>query len=323
MPPGPASRGAASVIVPATTANLGCAFDCAGIALNLYLRASATPSAAGFTVDYRGPGAAQIPLDASNIVVQAIRRVAAQARRELPGAQVDLQNEIPLGVGLGSSAAAIVAGVLLGAELCGVEMDAAGAVRAALELEHHPDNIAAAVYGGIVVAATTGSGVLTSKTEVSPALDFVAVVPEVPLPTEKARAALPPQYSRADVVHNLQRAAVLAARFFSAKGEVPDLSPELFDDRLHQPYRSPFVPGIAQCLAFRHPGLAGIFLSGAGSSVMAIARHSAREIGDALVAEFRQQGTAAQALLLKADNRGAQVVSSSDAHTLHPVAPER
>ncbi len=146
---------------------------------------------------------------------------------------------------------------------------------------------------------------LVAKAGVSESLHFVAVIPEVPLPTEKARAVLPAQYSRRDVVANLQRTALLTASFFSG-GE---LSPELFRDALHQPYRSPLVPGIAECLAFRHPDLAGVFLSGAGSAVMAVARHSAAEIGDALVREFGRMGTGAKALLLKADNRGARISS--------------
>ena len=225
----------------------------------------------------------------------------------LPSVQLDVQNDIPLGVGLGSSAAAIIAGILLGGRLCGTELSSAAALRLAAEIEGHPDNVAAARHGGFVVAAMPegAADVLVAKANVSQALDFVTVIPDVALPTEKARAVLPPQYSRRDVVANLQRTALLAANFFSG-GE---LSPELFRDALHQPYRSPLVPGIAECLAFRHAGLAGVFLSGAGSAVMAIVRHSSREIGDALVGEFQRKGTAARSLELKADNSGAKVLS--------------
>ena len=165
-------------------------------------------------------------------------------------------------------------------------------MRLALEIEGHPDNVAAALHGGMVVAMTAEDRKCSSPRRQYPrSLDFVAVIPEVPLPTEKARAVLPAQYSRKDVVANLQRTALLAACFFSGK----NLSPELFQDRLHQPYRSPLVPGIAQCLAYRREGLAGVFLSGAGSAVMAIARHSAPQIGKALVEEFRRQGVGARA----------------------------
>jgi homoserine kinase len=303
MPPAPGDGFFA--VVPASSANVGCAFDCAAIALGLYLRVSAAPAESGYDLNYTGANADQVPLDKSNLLVQAMERTAAAGGAPLPSVRLDVQNEIPLGVGLGSSAAAIVAGILLANELCGSKLSPADVLRLAVEIEGHPDNVAAALHGGFVVAAAPqgAENVLVSKAEISAALDFVAVIPEVPLPTEKARAALPAQYSRADVVANLQRTALLAARFFSG-GE---LSPELFRDALHQPYRSPLVPGIAECLAFRHPGLAGVFLSGAGSAVMAIARHSSAEIGAALVREFQGKGTRARAVVLKADNRGARI----------------
>jgi len=297
-----------SVLVPATTANLGCAFDCAAIAVTLFLRVSATPQASGFAVGYRGPNAEQIPSDESNLIVKAIRHYAARSGSKILGARIAVENEIPLGVGLGSSAAAIVAGILLGAGLCGKTLHAREILALALELESHPDNIAAAVHGGMVVAAVAGEppAVLVSKAEVSNDLDFVVVIPDIPLPTEKARAVLPQQYSRQDVVANLQRTALLTAAFFSGE----NLSPELFRDRLHQPYRSGLVPGIAECLALQHDGLVGIFLSGAGSAVMAIAQKDASAIGDALVAEFQSKGVGAKAVLLKADNVGARILNS-------------
>jgi homoserine kinase len=298
-----------SILVPATSANVGCAFDCAAIAVALYLRVTAASRASGFEVLYRGPGAQQIPSDETNLIARAMKHFAASRGVSLPGAHIEVDNEIPLGSGLGSSATAIIAGIALGAELCATSIDAAETLQLALELEGHPDNIAAAVYGGFVVAgvaenASATPAILAARTEISLALDFVAVVPEVPLPTEKARAVLPKQYSREDVVANLQRTALLTGGFFSGSG----LSPELFLDRLHQPYRSPLVPGIAGCLAVRHAGLAGVFLSGAGSAVMAIARHDASAIGELLAAEFRKQGIAARSFILKADNRGAHVL---------------
>ena len=299
-------------VVPASSANVGCAFDCAAIALGLYLRVSATSTASGWELNYSGANADQIPGDKSNLLVKAMERTATASGAPLPSLRLDVQNEIPLGVGLGSSAAAIVAGILLANEFCGSKLSEADVLRLAVEIEGHPDNVAAALHGGFVVACAPqgAANVLFAKADVSAGLDFVAVIPEVPLPTEKARAVLPAQYSRDDVVANLQRTALLAARFFSG-GE---LSPELFRDALHQPYRSPLVPGIAECLALRHAGLAGVFLSGAGSAVMAIARHSSAEIGDALVAEFGRMGTRARALLLKADNRGARI-STGDLRT--------
>ena len=308
-----------SVTVPATSANLGCAFDCAALAVQLYLRVSATPREVGFEVNYHGANPEQVSSGENNLIVKAMQRSGAHFGAKLSGVRLDVDNQIPLGVGLGSSAAAIVAGIALGSSLCGAKIDAETALQLANEIEGHPDNVAAAVYGGMVVAMTNeeSSGVLVAKTEVSQELDFVVVTPDVPLPTEKARAVLLKEYSRKDVVGNLQRTALMTAAFFSGRG----LSPELFRDRLHQPYRSPLVPGIAECLAYRHDGLAGIFLSGAGSSVMAIARHSAPQIGASLVEEFRRQGVGAQARILKADNRGIELSDASGTRALGADVP--
>jgi len=302
---------AVRVQVPASAANLGPAFDCAAIALNLHLRVSAEPrSSGGFEVRYRGVNEDRVPSGEENLIVKAIRSFAAAAKAEIAGARIEIENDIPIGVGLGSSAAAIIAGLLIGAELTGGKSERALLLREAAALEHHPDNVTAALCGGFVVAATAGgdSGgpgeVLFHRCDVSESLDFIAVTPDRPLPTEKARSVLPAKYSRQDVVQNLQRVALLTAAFCSGSG----LTPEIFCDRIHQPYRSALIPGIADCLDFRHEGLAGVFISGAGSSVMAIATKNATEIGDALVEKFSGNGVKARATHLKADNRGAQVL---------------
>jgi homoserine kinase len=302
---------AVRVQVPASTANLGPAFDCAAIALNLYVRVSVEPrKTAGFEVQYRGINEDRISGDAENLVVKAVRSFAASSRAEMAGARIEIDNDIPVGVGLGSSAAAIVAGLLAGAALAGGKIDRAQLLQLAVGLEHHPDNVTAALCGGFVVAAAIRSAgcaseeILFHRSDVSESLDFIVVTPDLPLPTEKARSVLPAQYSRADAVQNLQRAALLTAAFVSGEG----LTPELFRDRLHQPYRAPLIPGIAECLEYRCDGLAGIFLSGAGSSVMAIATKNAKEIGDALAATFRRVGVTAQATSLRADNIGARIL---------------
>jgi homoserine kinase len=302
-----------TVQVPASSANLGPAFDCAAIALNLYLRATAVPrSTGGLEVSYHGPNADLIETGDANLVARAIRNVATAANRSAPNAHIDVESDIPIGAGLGSSAAAIIAGTILGADLCGVALEQKAILRYALALENHPDNVAAALHGGIaIVAETDGDSpspgdVLVCRNDISERFDFVAVTPDVPLATEKARSVLPAQISRKDAAYNLQRAAMLAATFFSGA----DPSPELFSDRLHQPHRAPLVPGIAECLAFRHDGLAGVFLSGAGSSVMALATEHSKQIGDALVEIFRRHGVKARAAFLKADNRGAQITRS-------------
>ncbi len=304
------------VQVPASTANLGPAFDCAAIALDLYLRVSVETCPQGLEISYRGIHEDRISISDDNLVVKAIKLASPSTGLPSIGVHLDVENEIPVGVGLGSSAAAVIAGLLIGRYLSGEASNPEQILRDALQLENHPDNISAALHGGMVVAATylddesaskhghnTIRQVRVLRTEVSPDLQFVAVTPDVPLPTEQSRHVLPDRYSRPDFVANLQNTALISAAFFSGR----HLSPEFFGDRLHQPYRAPLVPGIEACLKFRHPDLGGIFLSGAGSSVMAIAYGSNRQIGESLVEIFRTQGTKASFSVLQADNMGAQL----------------
>lgn len=306
------------VQVPASTANLGPAFDCAAIALNLHLRVSVETRPQGFEISYRGIHRERISIGDENLVVKAIRLASQSNGSPSTGVHLDVENEIPVGVGLGSSAAAVIAGLLIDRHLSGTASSPAEILCDALQLENHPDNISAALHGGMVVAAIYSGEdgddkhghnptrqVRVLRTEVSPDLQFIAVTPDIPLPTEQSRHVLPDRYSRPDVVANLQNTALISAAFFSGQR----LSPEFFGDRLHQPYRAPLVPGIEACLKFRHPDLGGIFLSGAGSSVMAIAYGSNRQIGESLVEIFRTHGTKANFSVLRADNTGAQLRS--------------
>ncbi|HVC21895.1 MAG TPA: homoserine kinase [Candidatus Dormibacteraeota bacterium] len=299
-----------AVTVPATSANLGCAFDCAALALDLRLVAEATTSPApGLEIVAYGEGAASLPTDGSNLVFQAIARLLQWARRPLPGLRLHLRSEIPIGVGLGSSAAAIVAGLLLGVELAGQRPANGTLLWLAAEMDGHPDNVAAAYLGGLAVAAVDASktSVMTRRAEVPAELRFVVAGPADPLATVRSRAVLPPTYSREDAVHNLQRTALLVASVFSGKF---DFQPEFFDDRWHQARRAALVPGVAECLAIAHPDLLGVCLSGSGSSVMAITRDGAAdEIAVGLRQLFQSRGVAARTLILSADNVGARVTS--------------
>lgn len=294
------------VTVPASSANLGCAFDCAALALNLTMVVEATRlEEPGLEVFYRGPQGAFVPADDTNLVVRGISRLAAWAAIPVPGLRLQIESEIPVGVGLGSSAAAIVAGLLIGAQLAPGRPDDATLIGLAAELEGHPDNVGAAYLGGLVVTASTGGQgpVLSRKAEVPVELDFIAVVPEAAMPTSQSRAVLPDSFSRQDAVHNQQRTALLVASAFS--GEF-SFEPEFFADRWHQPQRAALIPGLAECLGLRHPDLLGVVLSGAGSAVLAVARRAAPEIGEQLVERFRSRGVGARAILLKADNAGAK-----------------
>ncbi|HVB99580.1 MAG TPA: homoserine kinase, partial [Candidatus Dormibacteraeota bacterium] len=189
-----------SIVVPATSANLGCGFDCAGLAVNLYLKVRGRLSSTGeFRCRYQGPGAERIPLDSSNLIARSACQAARRAGVEIAGGEIEIENEIPMARGLGSSAAAIVAGILLAARHIGQGLDSEAALELAAELEGHPDNVAAALHGGMVVAAQDGGGKIRfARAKLPSDIDFVAVVPDRELSTEHARAALPASYSRQD-----------------------------------------------------------------------------------------------------------------------------
>src|SRR5437764_4597262 len=265
VPPGWGWR----AVVPASTANLGCAFDCGGIALKLYLKALFIPSGNGeLLLEYQGKTPERFPLDDSNLLLHALRFAAAELDAPAPAGRIVVESEIPIGVGLGSSAAAIVAGLLLGARYAGKDLSAEDLLRWVEKIEGHIDNAAAAYHGGVVfVVSQNMERVVSIKTSFPESIRLLVITPRTTVLSREARQVLPHTYDRADVLHTLQRAAVLAATCFSGRF---DLFPELFDDRLHQPYRQQLVPGIAESLRFRHEGLLGIAISGSGSSVIAL-----------------------------------------------------
>lgn len=294
------------VTVPASSANLGCAFDCGGLALKLYLKATFIPSASQeLTLQYSGKTPERIPLDDFNLVLRALRLATNYFESPRPGGRVLIESEIPVGVGLGSSAAAVIAGLLLGARYCNRELSPSQILHCAEELEGHVDNAAAAYYGGMVFALSNNHDqVLALKTNFPEQIKLIVVTPSIAVATHKARHVLPESYSRADVVHTLQRAALLAATCFSGKFE---LFPQLFDDLLHQPYRQELVPGIARCLHHRQEGLLGVAISGSGSSVIAFAGKNQDLIARELQEIFAQAGVGTQVLFTSADNHGAAV----------------
>ncbi|HEY6270374.1 MAG TPA: homoserine kinase [Terriglobales bacterium] len=293
-------------VVPATSANLGCAFDCGGLALKLYLKALFIPSTtSGLTVEYQGKNPDRFPLDGSNRLLAALRFAAERLKAPAPTGHVGVDSSIPIGVGLGSSAASVIAGLLLGSRHSGKEVSSDKLLGWAEELEGHVDNAAAAYHGGLVLALSSDvDRVVTVQTAFPPAIRVVVVSPAVAVPTAEARRVLPESYDRSDVLHTLQRAALLAATCFSGRFE---LFPELFDDRIHQPYRHRLLPGIEHCLSLRRDGLLGVAISGSGSSVIAFATRDEVGIAEALRNIFAEEGIQAEILFTSADNNGAWV----------------
>lgn len=289
--------------VPATSANLGCAFDCAALAVNLYLDLYVTPrSDDEIRVQYRGVTPERVPSDPSNLIARTIRDTLKTWNKHR-GFDLEIDNQIPVGVGLGSSAAAIVGGLAASHWLADTTLFDEEIVSRATRLEGHPDNVAAAWHGGFTVAAQDAGHVLAYSCPVPDAFLLLLVVPDYALPTERARQVVPAQFSRADAVHNLQRAVALASQLFSGKG---DFHATLFDDRWHQPYRGALVPGLAEVLTLKHPDLLGICLSGAGPSLLGFVRANAAEVGEVVRGVLSGKGVNSHSYILAADNRGAK-----------------
>ena len=291
------------VRVPATSANLGCLFDCGALALGLYLDVQVTPRAdREVSVKYRGETPERIATDPTNLIARTITETL-HSWDIRQGFHLDIDNQIPVGVGLGSSAAAIVAALSACHWLADRTLFDEELIALANRLEGHPDNVAAAWEGGFTIAMQAGERVLVSSCPVPDSVHLVVVVPDYALPTEKARSVLPSEYSRADAVHNLQRAAAIAAHFFSGR---PDFHAEVFDDRWHQPYRASLVPGLTEVLGFRHPDVLGVCLSGAGPSILALVKRNAPAVGGALQRLLASHGVQSRPYALAADNRGAK-----------------
>jgi len=214
-----------------------------------------------------------------------------------------VHNEIPLASGLGSSAAAIVAGVKLASLITGRDISDQTIQNYATEFEGHPDNVTASLYGGFVASCVRNDGtVVTTKFNWPDHIRIVVVSPRSQLPTHVARAALPRTISREDAVHNLQRTALFTSALAQQRY---DLLWEAMRDRLHQPHRESLVPGLAEAIALpQMKGLLGIALSGAGPSIVALVDSNEEEIGDRVSSCFRAHRIESTVRILEADNDG-------------------
>jgi homoserine kinase len=241
-----------------------------------------------------GRDAQMISPGANNLIWQTALQVAEHAGRPMPMIELEVNNDIPIGKGLGSSAAALVAGVVIADEILGLGWDRHRILDEAARIEGHPDNVAAAVLGSIVASAIDSEGITRAVRMQLPARYGVAViVPDFILPTSEARAVLPRTYSRADAVFNIQRSALLIAAMLT---QTTDAFHEALMDRLHQPYRAPLVPGLSEMLELRTGGLLGCALSGAGPSVLVFYERGHAEVCEAMRAIFRKHGHESEVL---------------------------
>jgi len=258
--------------LPATSANLGPGFDTAAVALNFYLEIEAGP-AAEFSIDATGRDAERCGNLEDNLVLELYRGILEREGRPGTPLAIRMENQIPLGMGCGSSAAGRLAAIVMANHFGGLKWSSDRILAEASELEGHPDNAAACWLGGFVAASPHGGSVHVARVEPPPDWRAIVVLPTEPLATSKARAVLPAIYARTDVVTNLQAVAMLGLAFAQARG---DLLRPAMHDRIHQPYRAGICPQLPKLLPLAgRDGILGVALSGAGPAVLAIVESEA------------------------------------------------
>ncbi|HSE04642.1 MAG TPA: homoserine kinase [Methylomirabilota bacterium] len=289
------------VRVPATSANLGPGFDALGLALALYNEVT-LEEADGVSVTVDGEGAGRLDPGVKNVVARGAALAFEAAGRPFRGARLHCLNRIPLSRGLGSSAAAWIGGLAAANALLGEPLDRAALVTVSARAEGHPDNVAAAVLGGLAVSCADGDRVTAVSLPVPAGLAWVVLVPETESATREARAVLPESLPRADAVFNVQRVSLLLAALTASRLDLLGLA---MQDRLHQPYRRrlfPWMEAVAE--AGRRAGALGCVLSGAGPAMLAAVRGSGDEVARAMERALWEAGTGGRALTLAVDAAG-------------------
>jgi homoserine kinase len=311
----------ARVRVPASSSNLGAGFDCIGIAVDRWLVASVTLGGTGISIRRRGKlSAVRVRAD-QDLFTRGFRAACAAggASPTRTGATIEAASDIPVGAGLGSSAAAIVAGALLADAALELGLSRAKILEIGTTIEGHPDNVAPAIHGGAVLSVHTPAGLVSSSLRVSPAIELLIAVPPFPNDTKAARAALPHTLPHSDAVIAANRAAALVQGLATGDGAL--LSAAL-DDVLHVPFRRARIPGYdAVVVAAQTAGAFGATLSGAGSAILAIApRDRAIAVGAAMIAAWRGVGVEAELI------RSAHPVPGATVNRIpsmsHPVSSE-
>jgi homoserine kinase len=286
-----------TVRVPATTANLGPGFDSLGLALSL---------AEDVTVSLEGTGERD---GLTRLVADAAKAAYRLARMETP-AEIAVRSSgagIPIGRGLGASAAARAAGIVAADALMGGRLDPAQMLTIGAGLEGHADNMAPALFGGLRVVVRAGEGFAQMRAPVAPGLRVVLFVPDFEMPTAESRKLLPAQLSREDAVHNIGRAALLVAALGAGQWDLLDAATQ---DRLHQPARGRLFGAMSAIFdAAKRAGARCAYLSGAGSTVAAFALEREEEIGAAMTEAASARGYSGRVLVTEPSEQGAQVVA--------------
>ena len=302
------------VRVPATSANLGAGFDSLGMALSLYNVFCVTERlpAGEFRSDVLGEGARELTDVRSNLVVQSYLTACERWGIEGCGFEVCSHNVIPLSRGLGSSAGAVVAGVLIANVLNGIEAPEGDLLRIMTQIEGHPDNVAPCYLGGMTVSAWDGEELRYVRLPSLPQdMHVVVAVPDVRVSTSAARSALPQTVDFKDAVFNLGRAALLTAAWATGKW---DLLSWGMDDRLHQQYRAKLFPGGDEVMdrVREIPGCLGVAISGSGPSIIALVKGKPRKVAETMCHTFSEHGVDSLFFVLEGNADGARVETSMD-----------
>ena len=299
--------------VPATTANLGPGFDCLGLALKLYLNLEIEEIEEGLVVEYQGEGAEKFSAKKKEdtLIWKSAELVLKKIGREKfnKGLKIKAFNQLPITRGLGSSASAIIGGIVGAARFCNIDLTNQEMLELALSLEGHMDNIVPALIGGLTLAFKTGQEEI-KWTRIKTPLDLriVVAIPEFSLNTKEMRKVLPQKVALPEAIFNLSRSALLVNALQNSDW---DVLAEAMEDRLHQPYRAPFIPGIEDMFSqIKKTGLAGAALSGSGPSVVSLTKKGREEtISKIMKDAFLKAGITCRVLVLEADLDGTKLIA--------------
>ena len=296
-----------TVKVPATSANMGPGFDCLGIALDIWNSVTVEVGSDGFVI--RGEGKEELQAGPSNLVYRSFRLPFEESARQAPKVRITCENEIPLGRGLGSSAAAVVGGLVAANEVRGRPLSSEQLLALAAETEGHPDNVSAAMLGGCRIVVKDGTSLVTVAVPIPEDLRAVVFIPDVPMPTKQARSLLAAKVSRQDAVYNLGRVGMLVNALATGDFTYFSLATE---DRLHQPARQTIFPAMKNIFrAALASGALGVFLSGAGSSVLALTRDREMTIGYEMAEAASKSGVGGTFKITRPTSQGAHVVEGA------------
>jgi len=294
--------------VPATSANLGPGFDCLGLALDLWNEVEISTDTRGLVIELRGFGEGILPVDETNAIFTAMQKFAEVTGKQLPeNIHLTCNNNIPLGSGLGSSAAASVAGLLCASVILNASLSQAKLIEIATQFEGHPDNVAPCVLGGATASLVQDGQVITRQLEIAH-FDLVLVHPNFTFPTRVARSAIPKSIPQSDAVFNISHSILTTEALRT--GDL-DLLRIAMRDKVHQPYRLPLIPGAEEAIkAADKAGAVTTILSGAGPSLIAFSPSPQKnhEIANAIQSAFGSQGLLCEQFFPEISSSGAEII---------------